>query len=93
MPAPRLRFRAPIEINGINPYIRVRPEQAARLRPNWRRPMPVRIQVEGKPEVPWRINCVIGSLRQIPVTSIRDLLNAEQSATKIGWRAHGQTWV
>jgi len=37
--------------------------------------------------------CVIGSLRQIPVTSIRDLLNAEQSATKIGWRAHGQTWV
>jgi hypothetical protein len=56
MTGPRLRFRAPIEINGINPYVRIGPEQAARLRPNWRRPMPVRIQVNGKPDVPWRIN-------------------------------------
>jgi hypothetical protein len=56
MPGPRLRFRSPIEINKINPYVRVRPEQAARLRPNWRRPMPVRIQVNGKPDIPWRIN-------------------------------------
>src|SRR5215467_832096 len=56
MSGPRLRFRAPIEINGINPYVRVRPEQAARLKPNWRGPMPVCIQINGKPEVPWRIN-------------------------------------
>src|SRR6266446_252393 len=56
MPGPRLRFRAPIEINKINPYVRVRPDLAARLRPNWRRPMPVRIQVNGKPDNPWRIN-------------------------------------
>jgi hypothetical protein len=52
----RLRFRAPIEINKINPYVRVGPELAGRLRPNWRRPMPVRIQVNGKPDIPWRIN-------------------------------------
>jgi hypothetical protein len=56
MPGSRLRFRAEIEINGINPYVRVRAEQAARLRPNWRRPMPVCIKVNGKPDVPWRIN-------------------------------------
>jgi hypothetical protein len=56
MPDPKIRCRAPIEINKINPYVRVRPEQAARLRPNWRRPMPVRIQVNGKPDIPWRIN-------------------------------------
>jgi hypothetical protein len=56
MPGPRLRFRAPIEINKINPYVRVGAELAARLKPNWRRPMPVRIQVNGKPDIPWRIN-------------------------------------
>src|SRR5258708_19863215 len=56
MPGPRLRFRAPIEIDKINPYVRGRPELAVRLRPNWRRPMPVRIQVNGKPDIPLRIN-------------------------------------
>ena len=56
MPSPRLRFRTPIEINKINPYVRVGAELAARLKPNWRRPMPVRIQVNGKPDIPWRIN-------------------------------------
>jgi len=52
----KLRFRARIEIKGINPYIRVDAEQAARLKPKWRKPMPVRIQVNRKPVVPWRIN-------------------------------------
>jgi hypothetical protein len=52
----KLRFRAPIEIRGINPYVLVSVERAARLKPDWRKPMPVRIQVNGKPEVPWRIN-------------------------------------
>ena len=56
MPAARLRFRAPMEINRINPYVLVRADQAARLKRNWRKPMPVRVQVNGKPEVPWRIN-------------------------------------
>src|ERR1700755_279 len=52
----KLRFRAPIEIRGINPYVLVSAERAARLKPDWRKPMPVRIQVNGKPDVPWRIN-------------------------------------
>jgi Bacteriocin-protection, YdeI or OmpD-Associated/Domain of unknown function (DUF1905) len=56
MPGLRLRFRAPIEINGINPYVLVSAERAVRLRKNWRRPMPVRIQVNGKPDIPWRTN-------------------------------------
>jgi len=51
-----LRFRARIELNGINPYVRVRAEQAAKLKRDWRRPMPVRVQVDGKPEAPWRVN-------------------------------------
>ncbi len=51
-----LRFRSRIEINKINPYVLVRADQAARLKSDWRRPMPVRVQVNGKPDTPWRIN-------------------------------------
>lgn len=51
-----LRFRARIEINGINPFVPIDAEQAARLREGWRRPMPVLVQVNGAPAQPWRIN-------------------------------------
>jgi hypothetical protein len=54
----RLEFRARIEIRGINPYVLVSAEQAARLKPNWRKPMPVCIQINGKPDTPWRINAM-----------------------------------
>ena len=55
--ATRLRFRARIEINGINPYVPVKATQAARLKRGWRKPMPVRITVNGKPAAaPWRSN-------------------------------------
>ena len=56
MPTPRLRFRARIELNKINPYVLVGAARAARLKAGWRKPMPVRITVNGKPDVPWRIN-------------------------------------
>jgi hypothetical protein len=52
----RLEFRAKIEIRGINPYVLVSAEQAARLKSDWRKPMPVTIQIDGKPDEPWRIN-------------------------------------
>jgi Bacteriocin-protection, YdeI or OmpD-Associated/Domain of unknown function (DUF1905) len=52
----KLRFRGPIEIRGINPFVLVSAQQAARLKPDWRKPMPVSIQVNAKPDVPWRIN-------------------------------------
>lgn len=51
-----LRFRARMAIAGINPYVRVSAAQAARLKPGWRKAMPVRVQVNGKPDTPWRIN-------------------------------------
>jgi hypothetical protein len=53
-----LRFRARMEISGINPYVRVRADQAARLKPDWRGPMPVRVQVDGAPDPAWRINMI-----------------------------------
>lgn len=52
----RLRFRAVIGIEGINPYVLVSARRAARLYPGWRRPMPVRVCIDGQPEKPWRIN-------------------------------------
>jgi hypothetical protein len=52
----RLRFRARIAIATINPYVLVDAARATRLAPGWRKPMPVRIQINGKPDPPWRIN-------------------------------------
>lgn len=51
-----MHFRSTIEINNINPYILVSAEDARRLREGWRKPMPVRGRVNGKPEAWWRIN-------------------------------------
>jgi hypothetical protein len=51
-----LRLRLKIEIRGINPYVPISAAYAARLRKGWRKPMPVRVQINGKPAVPWRIN-------------------------------------
>jgi hypothetical protein len=51
-----LRFQSRIEINKINPYVLVRADQASQLKRNWRRPMPVCVRVNGKPDTAWRIN-------------------------------------
>jgi hypothetical protein len=52
----KLCFRAAIEMNGINPFVRVSADRAMRIRKGWRRPLPVLVRVNGKPEKPWRIN-------------------------------------
>jgi hypothetical protein len=52
----KLRFRAAIEMNGINPFVPVSAERAGRIRKGWRKPLPVLVRVNGKPEKPWRIN-------------------------------------
>ena len=51
-----LKFRARIALKGINPFVLVDAARAARLKPGWRKPMPVRVRVDGKPKTPWRIN-------------------------------------
>lgn len=53
-----LEFTTPIEIRGVNPYIIVSSDQAAKLKPNWRKPMPVLTRVNGQPAKAWRINMV-----------------------------------
>lgn len=51
-----LRFAARIEIIGINPFVLVSARRAAKLKPGWRKPMPVLVRVNGKPEQSWPIN-------------------------------------
>jgi hypothetical protein len=54
---PRLRFTATIRIRGVNPFVQVSAHRAQRLSKNWRRPLPVRVRINGRPaREPWRIN-------------------------------------
>ncbi len=79
-----LRFRTRMEINKINTYVLVSASQAARLKSDWHRPMPVRVQVNGKPDTPWRINLMLvgdgdfflylhGHVRKASGTSVGDV--------------------
>jgi hypothetical protein len=43
-------------MNGVNPFVRVSALHAVRLKPNWRRPLPVYVRVNGRPKPAWRIN-------------------------------------
>jgi len=52
-----IAFRGTIKIRGINPYVLVSAIRARTLRPDWRKPMPVLLRVNGEPaKAPWRIN-------------------------------------
>jgi hypothetical protein len=48
-----LRFTARMKIHSVNPYILVSAKHAAELKPGWRKPMPVLVQINGKLEEPW----------------------------------------
>jgi hypothetical protein len=49
-------FRAVIRIRGVNPFIHVSASRANAIRPGWRKPLPVLVRINGKPENAWRIN-------------------------------------
>lgn len=51
-----VHFKTVIEIRDENPYVLVSAEQAAKLKPNWKRPLPVLVQINDKPDEPWHIN-------------------------------------
>jgi hypothetical protein len=52
-----MRFLAEMKIFEGNPYVLVSAARARRLRPAWRKPLPVLVRINGKPEAkPWRIN-------------------------------------
>jgi hypothetical protein len=51
-----LFLTALIELVGVNPYVRVVADQAERLKPGWRGPMPVVVGINGVPNTRWRTN-------------------------------------
>ena len=79
-----LTFRAEIKILKINPYVIVSASRAKRLRTGWKKPMPVLVKVNGKPEKYWRINLMPigdGSFYLYLHGSVR-----KESGTKVGDR-------
>jgi hypothetical protein len=51
-----MQFRAKIECKGINPFVMVSAARARRIKPDWKKPLPVLVQVNGQPEPAWRVN-------------------------------------
>jgi len=51
-----MKFSAKIELRGINPYVFVNAAQAQRIKPDWKKPLPVLVQVNGQPDPAWRVN-------------------------------------
>jgi hypothetical protein len=50
-------FSAPIELLKLNPFVRVSARRVSAIKPNWRRPLPVLVRINGQPRIqPWRIN-------------------------------------
>jgi Bacteriocin-protection, YdeI or OmpD-Associated/Domain of unknown function (DUF1905) len=81
-----LEFTGTIRIHGINPFVLVSAKRAAGLRPDWRRPMPVLVRINGVPQEPWRINMMPigdGSFRLYLHGDLR-----QASSTEVGDRVH-----
>ncbi len=85
---PVLTFSAVIRIRGANPYVLVSAPRAKALKPGWRKPLPVRVRVNGKPGKPWRINMMPagdgtfylylhGRLRKVSCTGVGDRVKVE----------------
>lgn len=53
---PKAAFTSLIKLSGINPYVIVEAGIAEKLKPRWRRPMPVIARLDGHPRQGWRIN-------------------------------------
>ena len=51
-----MRFKATIKVHGLNPYVRVSAAQTKRLKPGWKKPLPVLVRINGKPDDAWAIN-------------------------------------
>jgi hypothetical protein len=49
-------FTAVIKIRDINPFILVSPSRANAVKQGWRKPLPVLLRINGKPENAWRVN-------------------------------------
>lgn len=51
-----MHFKGVIKIYDGNPYVLMSAARAKTLKSDWRKPMPVLVQINGEPKTPWRIN-------------------------------------
>lgn len=83
-----LRFTEEIKLNSVNPYVFVSGARVKKLQPGWRKPLPVLVRVNGKPETPWRINMMpmgdggfylylSGTIRKASGTQVGDKVKVE----------------
>jgi hypothetical protein len=83
-----LHFKGKIALHKINPYILISKRRAGALKPGWRKPLPVLIKINGKPDMPWRINMIPvgngqfhlylhGSVRKASGTKVGDTVDVE----------------
>src|SRR5581483_5672765 len=88
-----LKFTAPMLLRGLNPYILVNKKQAYSLKSGWKKPMPVLVQINGKPTPPWRINMMPvgngdfylylhGDVRKASKTQVGDIVTVHISFDK-----------
>ncbi|MFI5144539.1 MAG: YdeI/OmpD-associated family protein [Ignavibacteria bacterium] len=87
---PVIKFKSKIKIRGVNPYIPVSSVCAKKIKPAWKKPMPVLIRINGIPENPWRINMMPagngsfylylhGNVRKASGTKVGDSVDVEIS--------------
>lgn len=81
-----MRFKAKIELKGINPYVAVSPARARRIQAEWKKPMPVLVQVNGQPDPAWPVNMMPagdgsfylyldGRVRKVSGTNVGDTID------------------
>jgi len=51
-----MKFKSKILIRDGNPYIYISPKRALEIKPLWKRPLPVLVQINNQPTPPWKIN-------------------------------------
>ena len=83
-----LYFETVMKLYNSNPYLHLRAGQVAKVKSNWRKPLPVLVRINGKPEKPWRINMMPmgngdfylylhGDVRRASGTKVGDRVRAE----------------
>jgi hypothetical protein len=83
-----LRFSQVMKIRGVNPYLDVGAAHARALKPDWRKPLPVLVRINGKPDKPWRTNLMPagdgsfylylhGDMREASASRVGDRVRAE----------------
>lgn len=83
-------FKSKIDIRGVNPYILITKEIAAKIKMGWKRPMPVLVKINELPEKHWKINMMPagngdfylylhGTLRKASNTKVGDIVRVRVS--------------